>query len=72
VFLSRILSTLKSREYRLAFLVALGADAVQIVLLPLFAEGAISPAEWLVDLIVAGVLSRLIGWHWAFALGVSS
>jgi hypothetical protein len=66
VFLSRILSTLKSREQRLAWLVALGADAVQIVLLPLFAAGAVSPADWLVDVVAAVVLSRLIGWHWAF------
>ncbi len=66
VFLPRIRSILKSREHRLACLVALAADAVQIVLLPLFVEGAVSPVDWLVDLIVAGVLSRLIGWHWAF------
>jgi len=61
-----ILKSLKSREHRLAWLVAMAADAIQIGLLPLFAEGGFSPADSILDLIVAAVLSRLIGWHWAF------
>jgi hypothetical protein len=62
----QVLKSLKSREYRLAWLLAMGADALQLFLLPLFAEGGISPADSALDLIVAVVLSRLIGWHWAF------
>ena len=61
-----ILKSLKSREHRLAWLVAMAADAIQIVLLPLFAEGGFSPADSILDLIVAAALTRLIGWHWAF------
>src|SRR4051812_33429504 len=61
-----VLKSLKSREHRLAWLVAMGADAMQLLLLPLFAEGGVSPADSALDLIVAVVLSRLIGWHWAF------
>ena len=47
-------------------LVAIVTDAIQILLLPLFAVGALSPADTVIDLIVAVILSRLIGWHWAF------
>ncbi len=58
--------SLKSPEQRLAWAVAIGADALQIVAFPLFAEGGMSPADSLLDLIVAFVLIRLLGWHWAF------
>ena len=57
---------LKSPEQRLAWAVALAADALQIAVFPLFAEGGLSPADSLLDLIVAGLLIRLLGWHWAF------
>jgi hypothetical protein len=59
-------NSLKVPEHRLAWLVAMAADAVQIVGFPLFVEGAISPADSALDLIVAVVLIRLLGWHWAF------
>src|SRR5271157_6515416 len=52
--------------HRLAWAVAIAADALQIVAFPLFVEGAISPADSVLDLIVAFVLIRLLGWHWAF------
>ena len=58
--------SLKSPEHRLAWAVAIGADALQIAAFPLFAEGGLSPADSLLDLIVAFVLIRLLGWHWAF------
>ncbi len=61
-----LLRGLRSKEQRLAWLVAMAADAVQIVLLPFFAEGGVSPLDSIVDLGVAVVLTRLIGWHWAF------
>jgi hypothetical protein len=51
---------------RTALGVALFADALQIVLFPLFGEGALSPANDLLDIAVAWVLTRLLGWHWAF------
>jgi hypothetical protein len=56
----------KSPERQLAWVVALAADAIQIVGLPFFAEGALSPADTLLDLVVAAVLVRCLGWHWAF------
>jgi hypothetical protein len=57
---------LKSPELRLAWAIAMAADAIQIAGLPLFVEGAISPADSLLDLVVAFLLIRLVGWHWAF------
>jgi hypothetical protein len=47
-------------------ILAMAADALQIVVLPLFAEGALSPADDVLDLAVAAALVRLIGWHWEF------
>lgn len=47
-------------------ILAIMADALQIVVFPLFAEGALSPADDVLDLAVAAVLVRLVGWHWEF------
>ena len=60
------LKTVRSPEHRLAWLVAIAADAIQIGALPLFAVGGLSPADVLLDLSVAAILIRLLGWHWAF------
>jgi len=49
-----------------ALLLAVLADIVQIVLFPIFLEGAESPADDIIDLSMAGVLSWLLGWHWEF------
>ena len=59
-------NSLKFPEHRLAWLVAVAADAIQIVGLPLFVEGGLSPADSLLDLLVGVILIRLLGWHWAF------
>ena len=61
-----LLKTVRSPEHRLAWLVAISADAIQIGALPLFAAGGLSPADALLDLGVAAILIRLLGWHWAF------
>jgi hypothetical protein len=58
--------SLKSSEHRLAWLIAMAADAIQIVGFPIFVEGVVSPADSALDLVVAFVLIRLLGWHWAF------
>ena len=58
--------SMKTREERLAWLVAIGADTLQFAVTPLFAEGALSPADAVLDALVAVVLVRLLGWHWAF------
>ena len=54
------------RQMQAARAIALVADAVQIGLLPLFAEGGLSPANMALDVIVAGIMYSLIGFHIAF------
>jgi len=53
-------------RFRTAMALAIGADALQVILLPMFSEGALSPADDLLDLLVGFTLVRLIGWHWEF------
>jgi hypothetical protein len=53
-------------KFRLALLLAVIADALQLALIPLFIEGAESPAADIVDLVMAGALYFLLGWHWEF------
>lgn len=53
------------REHKLAWAVALVADTIQIVLWPIFFEGAFSPFEDVLDVAVAAILWRLLGWHWS-------
>jgi hypothetical protein len=47
-------------------ILAIIADALQIVVFPLFVEGAESPADDILDLAMAAVLTYLLGWHWEF------
>jgi len=64
-----MLETLKifrSPKNRWAWLIAVAADVLQFVALPVFGEGVLSAADVALDIAVATALSRLIGWHWAF------
>ena len=45
---------------------AMATDALQSFVFPLFADGALSPADDVLDLAVAAVLVNLLGWHWEF------
>jgi len=45
---------------------AIVADVLQIIVLPLFVEGAESPADDILDLGVGVAMVRLLGWHWEF------
>jgi len=45
---------------------AIIADALQIIVFPLFVEGALSPADDVLDFGVAALLVNLLGWHWEF------
>jgi hypothetical protein len=51
---------------RAAIVLAIIADALQIVVFPLFVEGAESPADDVLDLGIGAVLIYLLGWHWEF------
>jgi hypothetical protein len=53
-------------RFRAAMVIAIIADALQIVVFPLFVEGALSPAEDVLDFGVAALLVNLLGWHWEF------
>jgi len=53
-------------RFRIAMILAIAADALQVVLFPLFAEGALSPADDVLDFAVAAVMVHLLGWHWEF------
>jgi hypothetical protein len=53
-------------RFRAAMVLAIVADALQIVVFPLFVEGALSPADDILDFGVAAVLVQLLGWHWEF------
>src|SRR5262245_3089277 len=54
------------RRVLAARILAVVADAVQLGLMPLFVEGAASPAHDVLDAIVAVAMITLLGWHWAF------
>src|SRR6202049_2063847 len=47
-------------------IVAMIADALQIVVFPLFVEGAASPVDDILDFGIGAVLVHLLGWHWEF------
>ncbi len=47
-------------------LLAVLADALQIVVFPLFVAGAVSPADDALDLGIGALMVHLLGWHWEF------
>jgi len=51
---------------RAAWAIAVAADALQLVAFPFFLAGAASPADDVLDLVVAGALTALVGWHWSY------
>ena len=61
-----VVSIAAGPRMRAALLLAIIADLVQIIVFPLFIEGAASPADDFLDLGLAGVFSYLLGWHWEF------
>ena len=60
------LKSIKSPAQRKAWFVAIMADAIQLVGMPLFIEGGFSPLDTALDVIVGAILIKLLGWHWAF------
>ena len=50
---------------KIAWVVAVGIDALQI-LLPTTAAGGFSPVVVGLDFVAMAVLSWLVGWHWVF------
>lgn len=56
----------KQPRLQAAMILALIADVLQLVVFPLFIQGAASPADDILDLGMAAILLRLLGWHWEF------
>ncbi len=57
---------LTQRRINAARAVAMTADLLELGLFPLFMQGAVSPVNDVLDVVVAIVLVKLVGWHWAF------
>jgi hypothetical protein len=53
-------------RFRAAMMLAVIADALQIIVFPLFVEGALSPADDILDFGVGALMIHLLGWHWEF------
>jgi hypothetical protein len=53
-------------QFREAMVLAIVADALQIVIFPLFVAGAVSPADDVLDLGVGAMMVHLLGFHWEF------
>ncbi len=51
---------------RAAMILAIAADVLQLAVIPLFVEGAGSPADDILDICFGGALTWLLGWHWEF------
>ena len=61
-----ILETPSRRAIRIARVVAIVADGLQLVLLPLFVEGFASLLNDALDVVVGITLVRLVGWNPVF------
>src|SRR5579864_8074845 len=53
-------------RFQAAMILAIIADALQIAVFPMFVEGAMSPAEDVLDFGVGALMVHLLGWHWEF------
>lgn len=62
---------LSRRRVLLARGLAASADALQILLFPLFGEGFASPADWILDGVMALALTKLVGFHWSYLPGTA-
>ncbi len=63
---SDVVAVSPGSRFRTAMMIAIIADAVQIIIFPFFVEGALSPAEDILDFGVGALLVNLLGWHWEF------
>jgi hypothetical protein len=63
---------LTPEKVKAARAIALVADALQIGVFPAFSEGFASPFNDALDVVVAIVMLRLVGWHWALLPGFVS
>ena len=55
-----------SPRIRTARIIAIVADVLQLAFFPAFAPGWLSPLNNALDVVVAFLMVRLVGWHFAF------
>jgi hypothetical protein len=60
------ITILPGSQFRAAMILAIVADALQIIVFPAFVGGALSPADDVLDLGVGALMVHLLGWHWEF------
>src|SRR5208282_6913813 len=60
------ITILPGSRFRTAMILAILADALQIVVFPFFVEGALSAADDVLDFGVGAIMIHLLGWHWEF------
>ena len=60
-----------ARQKKIALVVAGAADLIQLALAPLFAEGALSPLDFALDVAVGATLVGVLGWRWRTALALA-
>src|SRR5215472_159982 len=64
--------TVSRRRKWLALAVAALADAIQMGLFPAFIEGAISPADDVLDAVTAVLLLIILGFRWRLAFALAT
>jgi len=57
------ITILPGSRFKAAMVLAIIADALQVIVFPLFVEGALSPADDTLDFGMAAVLVQLLGWQ---------
>ena len=67
-----VIRPMTRRRVLAARAIAIAADFVQIAVFPVFSEGVVSPLDTGLDLAVAGALTALVGWHWAFLPSIAA
>ncbi len=58
--------TLTPARIRSARAIAAAADVLQVAVFPAFMEGALSPANAVLDVAMGIAMTLLVGWHWSF------
>lgn len=56
----------ESQRIKIARAVAVAADLLELAVMPAFVQGALSPANDVLDVVVGVIMVWLLGWHWAF------
>jgi hypothetical protein len=56
---------LTRRQVKIVRALAALVDVLQVFVFPVMFEGFLSPLNTAVDLLMAGVFTLMIGWHWA-------